>query len=111
MLYMQRLSESTGSIAAVVEQCMPLSWLHGLAGLQQLGRSPLVKLTLKGLKEPSDNRYVEGHHGGGCWVSSTLVPKPGCWPCVWWRCIAISSDITFNADGRLMAGCSPVRRL
>ena len=69
---------------------MPLSWL---AGLQQLGRSPLVKLTLKGLKrilakpkvlkEPSDNRYVEGHHGGGCWVSSTLVPKPGCWPCVW----------------------------
>ena len=29
---------------------MPLSWLHGLAGLQQLGGLPLIKPTLEGLK-------------------------------------------------------------
>ena len=50
MLYMQHLSESTGSIVAVEEAVHALSWLHGLAGLQQLGGLPLVKPTLEGLK-------------------------------------------------------------
>ena len=50
VLYMQRLSESTGSIGAVGEAVHALSWLHGLAGLQQLGGLPLVKPTSEGLK-------------------------------------------------------------
>ena len=37
VLYMQHLSESTGSKAAVEEAVHALSWLHGLAGLQPLG--------------------------------------------------------------------------
>ena len=44
MLYMQHLSESTGSIAAVEEAVHALSWLQQLDGL------PLVKPTLEGLK-------------------------------------------------------------
>ena len=50
VLYLQHLSESTGSIAAVEEAVHALSRLHGLAGLHQLGGSPLVKPTLEGLK-------------------------------------------------------------
>ena len=50
MLYLQHLSESTGSKAAVEEAVHALSWLHELAGLQQLGGSPLVKCTVEGLK-------------------------------------------------------------
>ena len=50
MLYMQHLSESTESKAAVEEAVHALSWLHGLAGLQPLGGSPLVKATLEGLR-------------------------------------------------------------
>ena len=38
VLYMQHLSESAGSKAAVEEAVHALSWLHGLAGLQPLGR-------------------------------------------------------------------------
>ena len=60
MLYMQHLiSESTESKAAVEEAVHALSWLHGLAGLQPLGASPLVTSRLwcilakpKVLKEP-----------------------------------------------------------
>ena len=43
VLYLQHLSESTGSIAAVEEAMHALSWWHGLAGLHPLGESPLVK--------------------------------------------------------------------
>ena len=50
VLYMQHLSESTGSKAAVEEAVHALSWLHGLAGLQPLGGLPLVQTTLEGLK-------------------------------------------------------------
>ena len=81
MLYLQQLRESTESKAAVEEAVHALSWLHGLAGLQPLGGSPLVKATLEGLryilakpwvwKEPVN---VEGH-GGGCWSSS--IPHGG----------------------------------
>ena len=48
MLYMQHLSESTESKAAV-EAVHALSWLHGFAGLQPLGGLLLVKATLEGL--------------------------------------------------------------
>ena len=51
--------------------------VHGLAELELLGRLPFAKPTLerievdiahaKGLEEPSDGRYVEGH-GGGLWA-------------------------------------------
>ena len=50
MLYMQHLSESTGSIAAVEEAVHAFSWLHGLAGLPQLGGLPLVNPTLDGIE-------------------------------------------------------------
>ena len=50
VLYMQHLSESTGSKAAVEEAVHALSWLHGLAGLQPFGGSPLVQATLEGLR-------------------------------------------------------------
>ena len=50
MLYMQHLSESTESKAAVEEAVHALSWLHGLAGLQPLGASSLVKAMLEGLR-------------------------------------------------------------
>ena len=50
VLYMQHLSESSESKAAVEEAVHALSWLHGLAGLQPLGGSPLVKTTLEGLR-------------------------------------------------------------
>ena len=50
VLYMQHLSESTGSKAAVEEAVHALSWLHGLAGLQPLGGLPSVQTTLEGLK-------------------------------------------------------------
>ena len=50
VLYMQHLSESTESKAAVEEAVHALSWLHGVAGLQPLGGSPLVKATLEGLR-------------------------------------------------------------
>ena len=50
VLYMQHLSESTESKAAVEEAVHALSWLHGLAGLQPFGGSPLVKATLEGLR-------------------------------------------------------------
>ena len=50
VLYMQHLSESTESKTAVEEAVHALSWLHGLAGLQPLGGSPLVKATLEGLR-------------------------------------------------------------
>ena len=50
VLYMQHLSESTESKAAVEEAVHALSWLHGLAKLQPLGGSPLVKTTLEGLR-------------------------------------------------------------
>ena len=46
---MQHLSESTES-RAVEEVVHALSWLHGLAGLQPLGGSPLVKSTIEGLR-------------------------------------------------------------
>ena len=50
MLYLQHLSESTGSKAAVEEAVHAQSWLHELAGLQQLGGSPLVKCMVEGLR-------------------------------------------------------------
>ena len=50
VLYMQHLSESTGSKAAVEEAVHALSWLHGLAGLQPLGGLLLVQTTLERLK-------------------------------------------------------------
>eukprot|EP00731_Ephydatia_muelleri_P008337 Em0004g675a len=50
VLYMQHLSESTESKAAVEEAVHALSWLHGLAGLQPFSGSPLVKATLEGLR-------------------------------------------------------------
>ena len=50
VLHMQHLSESTESKAAVEEAVHALSWLHGVAGLQPLGGSPLVKATLEGLR-------------------------------------------------------------
>ena len=50
VLYMQHFSESTESKAAVDEAVHALSWLHGLAGLQPVGGSPLVKDTLEGLR-------------------------------------------------------------
>ena len=50
VLYMQHLSESTEFKAAVEEAVHALSWLHGLAGLQPVGGSPLVKATLEGLR-------------------------------------------------------------
>eukprot|EP00731_Ephydatia_muelleri_P006914 Em0003g1162a len=50
VLYLQHLSESTGSKAAVEEAVHALSWLHELAWLQQLGGSPLVKCMVDGLK-------------------------------------------------------------
>ena len=40
VLYMQHLSESIGSKAAVEEAVHALSWLHGLAWLQRLGGLP-----------------------------------------------------------------------
>ena len=50
VLYVQHLSESTESKAAVEEAVHALSWLHGLAGLQPLGGSTLVKANLEGLR-------------------------------------------------------------
>ena len=50
VLYMQHLSESTESKAAVEEAVHALSWLHGLAGLRPFSGSPLVKATLEGLR-------------------------------------------------------------
>ena len=44
------MSPHAGSKAAVEEAVNALSWLHGLAGLQQLGGLPLVQTTLEGLK-------------------------------------------------------------
>ena len=55
-----------------------LSWLHGLAGLQQLGGLPLVKPTMEGLKrmlakptvrkEPVMANILKGH-----WTRATFV--------------------------------------
>ena len=50
MLYLQHLSESTGSKTALEGAVHALSWLHGLAGLQPLEGSLLVKATLDGLR-------------------------------------------------------------
>ena len=50
MPFMQYLSESTESKAAVEEAVHALSWLHGVAGLQPLGGSPIVNATLEGLR-------------------------------------------------------------
>ena len=42
VLYMQHLSESMGSKAAIEEAVHALSWLHGLAGLQPFGGVAII---------------------------------------------------------------------
>ena len=49
-LYLQHLSESVESKAAVEEAVHALSWLHQVGGLQPVGTSPLVQATLAGLR-------------------------------------------------------------
>ena len=46
-LYLQHLSESVQSKAAVEEAVHALSWLHELAGLKSVGTSPVVQATLR----------------------------------------------------------------
>jgi hypothetical protein len=50
-IYLQHLSESVESKAAVEEAVYALSWLHQVGGLQPVvGTSPLVQTTLAGLR-------------------------------------------------------------
>ena len=49
-LYLQHLSESVQSRAAVEEAVHALSWLHEVAGLESVGTSPIVQATLAGLR-------------------------------------------------------------
>ena len=49
-LYLQHLSESVESKAAAEEVVHALSWLHQMAGLNPVGASPLVQVTLAGIK-------------------------------------------------------------
>lgn len=46
-LYLQHLSESVQSKAAVEEAVHAFSWLHELAGLESVGTSPVVQATLR----------------------------------------------------------------
>ena len=120
MLYMQHLSESTESKAAVEEAVHALSWLHGLAGLQPLGGSTLVKSTLEGLrrmlakpkvrKEPVTADMLKAMvEAAGSAPSLTefrllavcLVAFAGFMQCdelIRLRC----EDITFNAEGMII---------
>ena len=49
-LYLQHLSESVQSKAAVEEAVHALSWLHEVAGLESVGSMPIVQATLSGLR-------------------------------------------------------------
>ena len=49
-LYLQHLSESVESKAAAEEVVHALSWLPQMAGLNPVGASPLVQVTLAGIK-------------------------------------------------------------
>lgn len=49
-LYLQHLSESTGSVSAVQEAVNSISWVNQLAGHGSIAGSPLVSATLAGLK-------------------------------------------------------------
>ena len=49
-LYLQHLSESVQSKAAVEEAVHALSWLHEVAGLEPVGSVPIVQATLNGLR-------------------------------------------------------------
>ena len=118
--YMQHLSETTESKAAVEEAVHALSWLHGLAGLQPLGGSPLVKATLEGLqcilakpkvwKEPVTADMLKAMvEAAGPAPSLTevrllavcLVAYAG-----FMRCEELvklkGSDVTFNAEGMVV---------
>ena len=49
-LYLQHLSESVQSKAAVEEAVHALSWLHEVAGLEAVGSVPIVQATVNGLR-------------------------------------------------------------
>ena len=49
-LYLQHLSESVQSKAAVEEAVHALSWLHEVAGLEPVSSVPIVQATLSGLR-------------------------------------------------------------
>eukprot|EP00731_Ephydatia_muelleri_P004877 Em0002g1053a len=116
VLYMQHLSESTESKTAVEESVHALSWLYGLAGLQPLGGSPLVKTTLDGLqcilakpkvqKEPVMADMLKAMVAPSLrefrlLLAVCLVPFAGfmwCDELVKLRC----ADVTFNAEGMMV---------
>ena len=49
-LYLQHLSETTGSVSAVHEAVNAIGWVNQVAGLGPISQSPLVSATLAGLK-------------------------------------------------------------
>jgi len=49
-LYLQHLSEAKGSKSAVEEAVNSLAWVHNLAGLSPPSASPIVRVTVEGLK-------------------------------------------------------------
>ena len=51
VLYLQHLSESIQSKSAVEEVVHAVSWLHQMAGLSSIARSPIVQATLGSLRQ------------------------------------------------------------
>ena len=51
VLYLQHLTETTGSKAAVEEAVYALAWTHNLASIPSPTETTLVKVTLEGLRK------------------------------------------------------------
>ena len=99
LLYIQPLSESTESKAAVEEAVHALSWLHGLAGLQPLvGPSLVLKVYLRRFKAHfgQARRNLEAAGSAPSLTEVRLLAFAGFMHCD--ELIHVSLDVTSNAE-------------